>query len=276
VTSTAPEANTRKLGDFAHVDTADAGNLVARLDAMHALRSFQVYKQETFELLRARPGARLADVGCGTGEDARAMAGLVAPDGEVTGFDLSVAMLDQARGRHAGVPGLDFVNAPADALGAADESFDAVRADRVLIHVPDAAGALREMIRVTKSGGRVVISEPDMPGCWVASSDYATTDQIMRQIAQSCIAPYLARDLMAMFRDAGMDEVALSVRTVLAFDPASVGKILDFGSVIKGMLSHGLLSEDQAQKWMTDFAERGLNGRFAAGVNIMIVSGTKP
>lgn len=265
----------RKLGDFAHVDSADADNLVQRLDAMHALAAFQTYKRETFELLRLQPGYSVADIGCGTGEDARVMAGLVAPGGAVTGFDLSAAMLDQARERHADVPGLTFRNAPADGLEVADGSFDAIRADRVLIHVPDPGRALGEMIRVIRPGGRIVISEPDMPGCWVASSDYATTDKIMQQIARSCISPYLARDLRAMFRDAGLQEVALEVRTVTAFDAASVGKILDFESVVKGMLAHGLLSQEQAQIWIQDFVERDRNGRFVAAVNIMVVSGTK-
>ncbi|MDB5438006.1 MAG: hypothetical protein JWM33_433 [Caulobacteraceae bacterium] len=270
------QTDSRKLGDFARVDSADADNLVQRLDAMHALAAFQIYKQETFELLRLKPGFHVADIGCGTGDDARILAGMVGGAGRVTGFDLSAAMLEQARERHADVPGLTFRNASADALGVDEASFDAIRADRVLIHVPDPKRALNELIRVIKPGGRIVISEPDMPGCWVASNDYATTDLVMQQIARSCVSPYLARDLLAMFRDAGLRDVSLAVRTVTAFDAVSVGKILDFESVVKGMLAHGLLAPDQAQTWMQDFIQRDRDGRFAAAVNIMIVSGAKP
>jgi ubiquinone/menaquinone biosynthesis C-methylase UbiE len=276
MTVTDAGSDARKLGAYSHVDKADSENLVARLDAMHTLTAFQIYKQETFDLLCAQPGHHVADVGCGTGEDARAMASLVAPAGRAVGLDLSEAMLAQARTRHADVPGLSFQQASADAIDLEDGALDAIRADRVLIHVPDPQAALAEMIRVVKPGGRVVISEPDMPGCWVASSDYATTDAIMRQIANSCITPYLARDLMSMFRDAGLTDVSMAVRPVLALDAATVGKILDFESVVKAMLSYGLLSQEQVDRWLLDFSERDRAGRFAAGVNIMVVSGTKP
>lgn len=276
MTVTDAGSDARKLGAYSHVDKADADNLVERLDAMRTLSAFHTYKQETFDLLCPQAGQAMADVGCGTGEDARAMAERVGPSGRVIGFDLSEAMLAQGRARHAGVPGLEFRQASADAIDLEDGALDAIRVDRVLIHVPDPKAALAELIRVLKPGGRIVVSEPDMPGCWVASSDYVTTDAIMRAIAGSCITPYLARDLMSMFRDAGLTDVALAVRPVLALDAASVGKILDFESVVKGMLARGLLTEQQVGAWLTDFAQRDQTGRFAAAVNIMVVSGTKP
>ncbi len=265
----------RQLGDFSHVDDADAGHLVARLDAMHALESFKTYKKETFSLLRLQLGASVADVGCGTGDDARTLAGLVGPQGRTVGFDLSEAMLSQARERHGDVPGLSFSHAPSETLEVPDSSFDGVRADRVLIHVPSPANTLKEFIRVTKPGGRIVISEPDMPSCWVASNDYVLTDKIMREIATSCVSPYLPRDLWIMFKDAGLTDVTLSVRAVTAFDPVSVSKILDFGSVVASMLTRQMLTEQDVADWMAEFAERGRTGRFAAGVPIMIVAGTK-
>lgn len=265
----------RQLGDFAHVDTADADDLVGRLDAMHALDSFRAYKRETFELLRPRPGAHFADVGCGTGEDARTLAELAAPGARATGFDVSEAMLAQARERHAHVPGLSFVHCPSDSLPVADDSFDGIRCDRVLIHVPDAAKSLAEMVRVTKPGGRVVVSEPDMPGCWVASNDYVLTDRVMREIAHSCATPYLPRSLYTMFKDAGLQDVTLAVRSAVAFNPQSVAKILDFQGVVRAMLARGEVQQDDVQRWAEDLEQRGRIGRFAAGVGIMIAAGTK-
>ena len=265
----------RRLGDFADVDGADASNLVDRLDAMHALGAFQQYKGATFDLLRPGPGLALADFGCGTGDDARRLAKRVAPGGTVTGFDVSEAMLSQARERHGRTPGLDFVRIASDGLDAPSNHFDGIRADRVLIHVPDPRQTLEEMIRVTKRGGRIVISEPDMPGCWVASDDYGLSDRIMGQIAKSCAHPYFARDLYAAFKDAGLQDISFEIWPVTAFDPASVARILDLEGVVSGMYSKGLLTLDEVNNATSDLMSRGRDGRFVASVSVMIAGATK-
>jgi len=272
---TGQQAAERRLGDFADVDKADASNLVDRLDAMHALGAFQQYKRTTFDLLDPRPGAALADFGCGAGQDAAAMADRVAPGGTVTGFDISEAMLGQARERYGRTPGLDFVRLAGAEIPAASEQFDGIRADRVLIHVPDPMQTLREMIRVTKPGGRIVISEPDMPGCWVASDDYALSDRIMGQIAKSCAHPYFARDLYAAFKDAGLKDVSFQIWPVTALDPASVARILDLEGVVRGMYSKGLLTEEEVGRASADLMSRGRDGRFVASVSVMIAGATK-
>lgn len=265
----------RRLGDFSSVDTADKGDLVARLDAMHQLSTFRAYKQETFSLLDLTTGAVVADIGCGTGEDERSLARLVGPCGQVLGFDLSEAMLEQARDRHSDLTNVTFHQASAQALPARDASFDAVRADRVLLHVPDPAATLREMLRVLRPGGRIVISEPDMPGCWLSSNNQRVSAAIFHQIAESCVSPYLARDLWTLFRDAGLDDAKLLVRAVTEHDPASVAKILDFESVVGHMVHAGRLATEQVEAWLEDFRQRGRAGRFAAGVSIFIASATK-
>src|SRR5690349_13912923 len=158
------------LGNFAQVDSMNSADFVGRLDAMHMLEFFRTYKQETFALLGLRTGSTAADIGCGTGEDADAMRRLVGQSGSIVGFDLSDAMLAEARHRHyKNEPNIKFIRAPAGELGVAGETFDAVRADRVLTHVQEPAAVVREMVRVLKPGGRIVISEPDMLGCWVTN-----------------------------------------------------------------------------------------------------------
>jgi len=266
----------RRLGDFAHVDAGDAVDMVGRLDAMHALDAFQAYKRETFDQLRPAPGKRLADLGCGTGGDAGKLIGRVQPGGSVTGFDISEAMLTQARERHGQVDGLDFVKIDASGLDAPDDSFDGIRADRVLIHVPDPRATLAEMIRVTKPGGRIVISEPDMPGCWVASDNYPLTDRIMAEIAKSCISPYFARDLYPTFKSTpGLKDISFSIWSLTAFDPASVSKILDLSGVVESMYSRGLISPGEVEEVLTDFTARGRDGRFVASAPVMVAAATK-
>ena len=275
MTSTADDTAVRRLGDFKDVDSADATDLVGRLDAMHALNAFRAYKQETFALLRPGPGLALADFGCGPGDDARKLADLAAPGGRVVGFDISAAMLAQARERHGATPGLSFVKVGARGMDAPSDSFDGVRADRVLIHVPDPHATLAEMIRVAKPGGRIVVSEADMPGCWIASDEHALTDAVMQHISKSCASPYFARDLRAAFKDAGLVDISLSVWPVVVLDPASVARILDLAGVVRDMCSRGLISAQEAERATADFAARGRDGRFVACLSIIVAAATK-
>jgi ubiquinone/menaquinone biosynthesis C-methylase UbiE len=264
------------LGNFANVDQADPAELVGRLDTMHTLEFFRSYKRETFALMQLGPGGRAADVGCGTGEDARQLADLVGKAGLVVGFDISEAMLSEARTRHgANMPNLQFVQCSAIELKAAAASFDAIRADRVLTHVPDAAGALREMVRVVKPGGRVVVSEPDMLGCWVNNAHHATSARILQAIAHSCAYPFAARELYHHFQDAGLVDVRLILRSVALTDPQSADNILKFGSAIEALVDKGGLDADEARLWLADFEQRRRTGRFLGGATIFIVAGVK-
>jgi ubiquinone/menaquinone biosynthesis C-methylase UbiE len=264
------------LGNFASVDQADTADLVDRLDTMHTLDIFRSYKRETFDLMRLGPGSHAADLGCGTGEDARRMLDIVGPAGGITGFDMSAAMLAEAGARHGDAARLRFVSSSADRLDAPDASFDAIRADRVLTHVPDTDAALREMVRVVKPGGRVVVSEPDMPGCWVTNKHHGVSMRVLQVIAESCVQPYLARELYHGFLDAGLTDVTLLLRPLVVYEPEAAANILKFDGAMRSMIGEGQLDPAEAQDWLADFEERRRSGRFMAGVTIFIAAGTKP
>lgn len=264
------------LGGFASVDQTNSGHFARRLDAMHALDFFRTYKKETFLLMLPQPGARVADIGCGTGDDAKRLAEIVGANGHVTGFDLSAALLEEAKIRHAGTPNLVFVISAADHLDAPAGHFDAVRADRVLTHVPDIAAALREMGRVVKPGGRIVVSEPDMPGCWLSSDHPEISAKIFQTIAASCAKPYAARDLYHAFLDAGFENVELRLHSAAISDPGTADNILNFQATLKNMLEIGSIKPEEAALWSAEFEERRRTERFLGGITIFVVAGTNP
>jgi SAM-dependent methyltransferase len=104
----------------------------------------------------------LLDVGCGTGSLACALAARH-PDRSVTGVDVAEPYLAFARDRADGT-GIDFRHGDACALELPDDSFAAAYALIVLNFVSDPAAAAREMVRVTRSGGLVVLSGWDFRG----------------------------------------------------------------------------------------------------------------
>jgi SAM-dependent methyltransferase len=111
-------------------------------------------------------GMRILDAGCGDGllASALARAGAI-----VTGVDRDPHMLTvgQARAEHAGLH-LELVEGDLRALPFADAAFDVVIAVTALCFVADAERAVREMARVLRPGGRVVIGELGRWNLWAA------------------------------------------------------------------------------------------------------------
>jgi ubiquinone/menaquinone biosynthesis C-methylase UbiE len=107
-------------------------------------------------LAALREGDRVLDVGTGTGIVALEAVARVLPGGSVLGIDLSEGMLETARTR--AVAGAEFRRMDAEALDLEDGSFDVVLSLFALLHFPDPLRALREMHRVLRPGGRLVIA----------------------------------------------------------------------------------------------------------------------
>jgi len=102
-----------------------------------------------------RPADRVLEVGVGTGINAS----LYPRDCSVTGIDLSTSMLEKARRRiaHKGVRNVRLMEMDATNLKFPDDTFDVVYAPYVISVVPDPVAVAREMMRVCRRGGRVVI-----------------------------------------------------------------------------------------------------------------------
>jgi len=110
-----------------------------------------------FTLGLIRPGEAVLDLGCGAGFDAFVAAQLVGPAGRVVGIDLSPEMLAMAEAglREAKSPQIEFQVAPVEVLPFPDASFDVALSNGVLNLIPDKPGALSEVFRVLRPGGRL-------------------------------------------------------------------------------------------------------------------------
>jgi demethylmenaquinone methyltransferase/2-methoxy-6-polyprenyl-1,4-benzoquinol methylase len=115
------------------------------------------WRARAADLARVGPGSRALDVATGTGDLAIELRGRGA---EVVGLDFAERMLELARGKG---PEIEFVQGNALELPYHDASFDAVTVGFGARNFADLDRGLREMARVTKPGGRVVILEITTP-----------------------------------------------------------------------------------------------------------------
>lgn len=142
-----------------------------RMNNVMTLGSHVYWRALTRHAVAARPGERILDVAAGTGT----MSAKYAADGaHVTALDFSQGMLDEARRRHGDDPRIEFVQGDATKLPFDDATFEATTVSFGIRNFYDPQAALREMRRVTKPGGRIVVCEFSRPVNAAASAFYDT------------------------------------------------------------------------------------------------------
>lgn len=264
--------------DWSALDrTADPSAFVGYLDLVSGLDAVQAYKRQTYELLDLHPGDRVLDVGCGAGDDARALAERVAPMGRVVGVDASAAMVDESRRRSDGL-GLpvEYHAGDAHCLDFADGAFDGARADRVFQHLADPEQALAELIRVTKPGGRIVVADPDWGTLVVDAADRATTQAALTEVSAAIRNPWMGRQLYGLFRRAGLADVAVAAGGAPITDYAQADQNFHLGEGLARARTNGLVTAEAAENWTRDLEEATAAERFFCSLTAFIATGRRP
>ena len=118
-------------------------------------RVFQDSREAVVRNLKVEPGERVLEVGVGTG----LCLPLYPRECDITAIDVSAAMLDKARARvkEHGLTNVKLLKMDAGEMEFADSSFDIVIAAYVVTAVPDHRKLMKEMIRVSRVGGRLIL-----------------------------------------------------------------------------------------------------------------------
>lgn len=247
------------------------------LDA--AARLVATGKRLSYERMHVAPGATVLDVGCGPGTDTLPLAELVGPGGLVHGIDRDAEMVAEAerRAADAGLTGrVEHRVGDAYALPWEDGTFHAVRCERLFLHLDRPEQATAEMVRVTKTGGRVVLMDTDWGTRSVDTPEVELERRLARVLAERCMANgYSGRRLWGLMKEAAVRDLTVDL-VPLHVDEYDFWRLLSrmelaFDEAVRA----GAMTADEVRRLDDSFREKDAAGTFFASTTVVLVAGTR-
>jgi hypothetical protein len=142
----------------------------------------------------------------------------------------------------------------------------------VLVYVSDPGAAVGEMARVTRPGGRVVVSDVDIGTLFIDSEAREMTRHVIASFTDALASGWSGRSLRRLLQGAGLHNVACVPRVIHI--PLRFLHLLLDGHLADGAVAARFGAEDLAA-WWRDLAERDERGQFYAGVTVFSVVGER-
>ncbi|MFU8854149.1 methyltransferase domain-containing protein [Micromonospora sp. SL1-18] len=255
---------------FTDVDRqSDPYSWAAVLDRLAKEPFYQAYQQRVRELLHPAPGRRYLEVGAGTGASAVQLR---------DEHGVSVATVDYAQAMSIAMRARGLAQcAVADAhhLPFLSRSFDGAWADRSVQHLADPHAAIKEIIRVVRPGGRVVLADPHYDTQVLDIADQSLARRVLRFRADVLLRNgTLAHQHAGLLAAQGLVDITVEARTLVVRDPTAVDNVLGLRSWADTAAQHGWLDPAEARAFEDQFDEAVTAHRFTYAVTFFLTAAT--
>ncbi len=247
------------------------------LETMYQNPDVTGQRVEVLRRLELRLGEAVLDVGVGPGLLLRDLALSVGAGGKAVGLDMSAPMIEIARHRCDGLSQVAFEQGNAMKLPFPDAAFDVAVSTQVYEYVPDMALALRELYRVMKPGGRILILDTDWDSLVLHTNDRARQARILEVWDEHLADAHLPATLSPKLRAAGFQITRREIIPLLnpEYHPnCFAAGILD---AIRGFAAgRGGVGKEEADGWAQSLRDLGARGEFFFSINRYVFQAAKP
>ena len=225
----------------------------------------------------------IVDLGCGRGEDLALLAARHRAAGvRLVGVDASIDAVAAASAALAADRRVTLCCAPLDGrLPFADASVDVAYSHNLLECLPDPAGFAREVARVLRPDGRVVVAHWDWDSQLYDGADRALVRRLVHAFAdwqQAWMAHadgWMGRRLRGVFHDAGLHEGAVHARvlTNTAYEPGCFG--YENAHALRALGRRGIVPADDCERFLAEQAALAAAGRYVYGITGFAYTGRR-
>jgi ubiquinone/menaquinone biosynthesis C-methylase UbiE len=243
----------------------------ARLERTYTTADVQAQRDAVRGALEAQPGEAILDFGSGPGILACELAVEVGPAGKITAFDISADMnaIAARRADEAGMGDrIDVVIGDSEVLGFPDACFDAAVSTQVLEYIDDVDRALRELRRVLRPGGRLVLLDTDWDTLVWSARDEALAARILDAWRSHAPHTGLPRMLVPRLRAAGLQVTDVFSLTLLntAYNESTYSYNLT-GLIAHYIRTSGGLAEEEVDAWLAALSSLDQDGAYFFSLN---------
>ena len=209
-------------------------------------------RQNILQALQPETGQVILDVGSGPGHQVFEISLAVGEQGRVFGIDPAKDGIEIAQQRCRDAKNVEFRLGSVFDLPFEDATLDAAMSSQVFEYLDDVRGALQEMRRVLKPGGRILIHDTDWGSLLWHSSDAHRMKKILKSWDAHLANPHLPQTLGTQLHNTGFIDIQVEpvVHVETGFEPNSMSDILI--TFIAGYVTTQGVPQTEAEAWADD------------------------
>jgi ubiquinone/menaquinone biosynthesis C-methylase UbiE len=247
-----------------------------RMEVLYRTGDVRRRRRLVLDALAPAAGERILDVGCGPGFYLADVLERVGPSGFLTGVDSSPPMLAIAAERCAEHANIELREGDATALPVADAAFDGALCVQVLEYVRDATGALAELRRALRPGGRAVVWDVDWTTVSWHADDPGRMARALGAWDEHLTHPALPRTLTARMAEAGFRDVRCEGHVFATTELSPDAYVTAALPLVEDYVGQdGRLGAAEARAWAGEQRRLSEEGRFFFACIQFCFSGTR-